>query len=318
MRSRHLLTTIALVTIIGIFVGIATGYALRWRAQQLKEGSPAPGAQSAPGTEPAPGDESVPDSGGAGQSPVGSDQSPAGPGQSPAKPEQPILPKDAGPPVPIIDHLATGTSGSAGMGGTAGMGGAASVDRWPVKRIALTFDAGWVYDTTEELLAILDREGVRATFFLRAKWVEDHPALACAIATYGHVIGDHSYSHQDMKKLGYDAREAELTRSEDVFQKVLGRRPTLFRPPYGAYDRVLLGELNKHGYKAAVMWTIDSLDWEEPGADKVEQKVLTKARDGAIVLMHIGSRDGLAALPAIIRGLRRDGYQFVQLDGVGG
>ncbi|MHB0885077.1 MAG: polysaccharide deacetylase family protein [Bacillota bacterium] len=293
MRNRRLLTIIVLVTIIGVFLGLATGYVYRWRAHQLREGAPAPGAEPAPGREP-------------GSGPNGPD--PNGPDRRPPGPDQPVPPQvDAGPPVPIVDHLAGAAEGAV----------TTSDGKWLPKRIALTFDAGWVFDATQELLDVLDREGVRATFFLRAKWVEEHPALASAIATKGHVIGDHSYSHQDLTKLGWDAREAELTRSETVFQSVLGRKPTLFRPPYGAYDRVLLGELNKHGYRAAVMWTIDSLDWEEPGADKVEAKVLKNARDGAIVLMHIGSRDGLAALPAIIQGLRREGYQFVQLGAAG-
>ena len=307
MRIRRLLTIVALVAIIGVLLGLTTGYVYRWRGQQYKEGAPAPGGpgtEPTPGIEPAPGP-SVPD--------------PNGPSRPPPGPDQPIPPQiDAGPPVPIVDHLASGTSGAAGAAGTgAASAGTVGSAKGPAKRIALTFDAGWVFDTTGDLLDVLDREGVRATFFLRAKWVEDHPDLARDIAARGHLVGDHSFSHQDMTRLAYDAREAELTRSEAVFQSVLGRKPTLFRPPYGAYDRVLLGELNRHGYRAAVMWTIDSLDWEEPGADKVEAKVLKNARDGAIVLMHVGSHDGLTALPAIIEGLRRDGYQFVRLDTVG-
>lgn len=303
MRTRRLLTIIALVAIIGVFLGLATGYVYRWRAPEDKKGAPAPGGPG-PGTEPAP---SQP-------GPTGPD--PNGPNRPPPGPDQPIPPQvTPGPPVPVIDQLA---SAAGGTGAGAASTGAAGSAKRATKSIALTFDAGWVYDTTGELLDILDREGVRATFFLRAKWVEDHPDLARAIAARGHLVGDHSFSHQDMTRLTPEAREAELTRSEAVFQSVLGRKPTLFRPPYGAYDRVLLGELNSHGYRAAVMWTIDSLDWEEPGADKVGAKVLKNARDGAIVLMHIGSHDGLKALPAIIEGLRRDGYQFVRLDAIEG
>ncbi|MHB8926853.1 MAG: polysaccharide deacetylase family protein [Bacillota bacterium] len=297
MRTRRLLTILVLVAVIGVFLGLATGYVYRWRAPEDKKGAPAPG----------------------GPGPTAPD--PNGPNRPPPGPDQPIPPQvNPGPPVPVIDQLA-GAAGGTGAGGAstgAGSTGAAGSAKGATKSIALTFDAGWVYDTTGELLDILDREGVRATFFLRAKWVEDHPDLARAIAARGHLVGDHSFSHQDMTRLTLEAREAELTRSEAVFQSVLGRKPTLFRPPYGAYDRVLLGELNSHGYRAAVMWTIDSLDWEEPGADKVGAKVLKNARDGAIVLMHIGSHDGLKALPAIIEGLRRDGYRFVRLDAIGG
>lgn len=178
------------------------------------------------------------------------------------------------------------------------------------KRVALTFDAGWEYAQTPSLLAALDKLGVKATFFLRGAWIVDHPDLAKEIAARGHEIESHSYSHPDMTKLTDDQVKSELDRADEAFQTVLKLKPEYFRPPYGAWNKHLLDLLAARGIRASIMWTVDTVDWSNPGVDKIVARA-AKAGDGSIILMHLGASQTAEALPQIVADLKVRGLQPV-------
>lgn len=179
------------------------------------------------------------------------------------------------------------------------------------KRVALTFDAGWEWSNTVALLDLLSQRGVKATFFLRGGWVVDHPDLVKAIAGAGHVIESHSFTHPDMTKLSPEGARKELTETEDALIKTAGIKVTLFRPPYGAYNQEMLRALGERGYRAMVMWDVDSLDWTGLAKDKLTDRVLSGVKPGSIVLMHIGGANTVKALPAILDGLASRGLRTV-------
>ena len=187
------------------------------------------------------------------------------------------------------------------------------------KQIALTFDSGWEYDQTRQLLQVLEDYQVRATFFLRAGWVEDHPDLALEIAGKGHQIESHSLAHGHMGSMTREQMEADIAAANEIYQRVLGIAPAMFRPPYGEFNDLLLTVLKEQGYQYAVMWTVDSHDWAETmnGNQVTEQyvidRVLARASDNGAVLMHVGGLKTIEALPEIIQGLRDAGYQLVTL-----
>ena len=187
------------------------------------------------------------------------------------------------------------------------------------KQIALTFDSGWEYDQTLQLLQVLEDYQVRATFFLRAGWVEDHPDLALEIAGKGHQIESHSLAHGHMGSMTREQMEADIAAANEIYQRVLGIAPAMFRPPYGEFNDLLLTVLKEQGYQYAVMWTVDSHDWAETmnGNQVTEQyvidRVLARASDNGAVLMHVGGLKTIEALPEIIQGLRDAGYQLVTL-----
>jgi len=188
------------------------------------------------------------------------------------------------------------------------------------KQIALTFDSGWEYDQTRQLLQVLEDYQVRATFFLRAGWVEDHPDMALEIAGKGHQIESHSLAHAHMGSMSRGEMEADIRAANEIYQRVLGIDPTMFRPPYGEFNDLLLTVLKEQGYRYAVMWTVDSHDWAETmnGKQVTEQyvidRVLARASDNGIVLMHVGGLKTIDALPEIIKSLRDSGYQLVTLE----
>jgi len=189
-----------------------------------------------------------------------------------------------------------------------------------VKQLALTFDAGWVYDPTLPLLDLLDLYQVKATFFLRGGWVQDHPDLAREINRRGHSIGNHSLTHSHMRAMTQDEAVNDIVTANNIIKNTLGYTPYLFRPPYGEYNNTLLNILGEQGYPYTVMWTIDSHDWAETmnGTQVTEQylidRILFNASDKGIVLMHVGGYQTVNALPEIITGLRYAGYELVKLD----
>ena len=186
--------------------------------------------------------------------------------------------------------------------------------------MALTFDAGWLFDTTSDLLNVLDEYDVKATFFLRGLWVKDHPDLAKEILAKGHSIENHSLTHGHMKEMTDSEVLTEMVTSTNIIEGITGYRPYLFRPPFGEYDSRILKILAENGYPYTVKWAIDSHDWAEElrGVKITEQylisRVLDNAADNAIVLMHVGGYQTVNALPEIITGLRNDGYELVKVN----
>lgn len=188
------------------------------------------------------------------------------------------------------------------------------------KQIALTFDAGWLYDQTPALLNILDDYRVKATFFLRGKWAEDHPDLVKDIFNRGHSVENHSLTHGHMNEMTDEEVLNEMTSSTKIIEEITGYKPYLFRPPFGEYNNSILKILAQQGYPYTVKWTVDSLDWAEEmnGIKITEQylidRVLSNASDKGIVLMHVGGYQTVNALPEIIEGLRDMGYNLVKVN----
>ncbi|MHB1377764.1 MAG: polysaccharide deacetylase family protein [Candidatus Humimicrobiaceae bacterium] len=188
------------------------------------------------------------------------------------------------------------------------------------KQIALTFDAGWEYENTEALLNLLDKYNVKATFFVRGLWVKDHPDLAKEIVNQGHALENHSLTHGHMNTMTDAEVKNEIHKTTDIIRETTGYLPNLFRPPYGEYDKKILRILKEEGYPYTILWTVDSYDWAEEmngvkiTKDYLIKRVLSKASDNGIILMHVGGYKTIDALPEIIIGLRSKGYELVKIN----
>jgi peptidoglycan/xylan/chitin deacetylase (PgdA/CDA1 family) len=194
--------------------------------------------------------------------------------------------------------------------------------------VALTFDAGANADAVPSILATLRREGVPATFFLTGNFARDFPAAARSIAAAGLRIGDHTVSHLYLTKLSDAAVRQEILGGAAQITAVTGQDPVpLLRFPFGDASARVIAIANQAGY-VPVRWTIDTLGWEGTAGHitpaVVVSRVLDAARPGEIVLMHAGSNPDdhttfdAGALPAVISGLRAQGYSFVTLDALTG
>ncbi|MGH2673987.1 MAG: polysaccharide deacetylase family protein [Actinomycetota bacterium] len=183
-------------------------------------------------------------------------------------------------------------------------------------RVALTFDAEHPDrpvgrpGVEEEMVALLAREGVRATFFLQGRWAEAYPDAAARIAAAGHVIGSHSHFHARMPLLTDEGLRADIVQADRAIREATGVRPRpWFRCPWGhgaRHPRVEMA-LRRQRYRHAG-WDVVAEDWE-PGrsAEDLVRDVLAGVRaagDGAVVLLHAWPASTLEALPGILVGLR--------------
>ena len=180
-------------------------------------------------------------------------------------------------------------------------------------QIALTFDAGWEYKATLDMLDTLARHETHATFFLTGRWVSKNLELTRRIVAEGHEIGNHTYSHRRLTDLnaGEIAEEAEKT--EQLVLETTGcTTKPLLRVPYGARNKRVLSVLEEHGYRS-IYWDVDSWDGFKVGITpaEIEERVLGKVRNGSIVLMHCGSRATADALDSLLEKLIAAGYQPV-------
>lgn len=182
---------------------------------------------------------------------------------------------------------------------------------------ALTFDDG-PSPYTAAILDELKREGVHATFFLCGANAERYPDLVRRIRDEGHQIGNHTWSHPYLSLMSEADIALEIDRTQAVLEKLTGRRPTLFRPPYGVRWFPLWGLLRERGM-TMVLWSDRAYDGRYDAAG-IEKAALARLGPGAIILLHDGFETRPAAetdrsatvkaLPAIIRGVRAAGYRL--------
>jgi len=187
---------------------------------------------------------------------------------------------------------------------------------WPGShQVALTFDDG-PSAYTSGILAVLTQRAVQATFFVVGYEAVAAPDLLRAEFNAGMSVEDHTWDHATLTRLSPAAVDSELQRTADTVQTATGQRPTCFRPPGGATNNTVTGEAAKLGL-TQVLWNVDPSDYKRPGATTIAARVIAAANgSGLIVGIHDGGGDRsqtIAALPAIIDGLRSRGYSFVRL-----
>ncbi|MBR2967496.1 MAG: polysaccharide deacetylase family protein [Clostridia bacterium] len=178
------------------------------------------------------------------------------------------------------------------------------------KVVALSFDAAWGADKTLGILDVLTSYDIKANFFAVGFWVEKHGDTLKVLHDSGRMeIGTHSNTHPYMSKLSKDNIRLELKASCDLIEQVTGVKPELFRAPYGDYSDTLLIEAESLGLYT-IQWDVDSLDWKGLSANDIAVRVLEKADNGSIILMHNDGEHTLEALPLIIEGLKNRGFTF--------
>lgn len=175
------------------------------------------------------------------------------------------------------------------------------------KVVAISFDAAWGADKTEDIMKILKDYNANATFFLVGFWVENYPEIAKKIAENGFEIGTHSNTHPDMIKLSSEQIKLELQTSCDIIKNTTGKEPKLFRPPYGSYNDTLINTASDLGL-TTIQWDVDSLDWKGISAVDITTRILNKVYNGSIILCHNNSDHILEALPMVLDRLIKRGY----------
>lgn len=193
------------------------------------------------------------------------------------------------------------------QGGDVQISGQESVE---LRKVALTFDDGPSFKYTISLLDGLRERNVKASFFLMGQKVAEYPEIVKRMAGDGHLIGNHSFYHNDLSKLSKEEAIREIALTNEVIYEVTGEYPQFIRPPFGKGAENVIYEPPM----LEVLWNVDSRDWELNDVGVVMENVLPYVEDNSIILMHDSSASSVQAALAIVDTLKEQGYSFVTVE----
>ncbi|WP_343964754.1 polysaccharide deacetylase family protein [Kribbella koreensis] len=196
----------------------------------------------------------------------------------------------------------------------AGRAPAAAAPRGAVaaKYVVLTFDDGPSPQYTAQVLAILRRYGVQATFFELGQNVRKYPAVTRKVHQQGHSVQNHTYSHPDLRKVSAATFRSQIQSADRYIRAQTRSNPRCLRPPYGGVNATVRRRAAAL-HKSIRLWTVDPRDWSRPGTSVITRRVLLSVRNGSVILLHDGGGNRsqtVAALPTILRTLKARGYTF--------
>ena len=190
-------------------------------------------------------------------------------------------------------------------------------DKW----IALTFDDGPYPPYTDRLLDVLKAKRVHATFFLVAEQAQQYPELVQRMKAEGHTVGLHAFRHRDFLKLTEEEKRKDLEQGKKLLRDITGKNPVYWRPPHGFRDFSVM-ETAAAQNLTVVNWSVIPRDWTGIDSQEIYHRVMDKAEDGSIVLLHDGDSPGykasrqatVDAVVPLIDSLREKGYHLVSLE----
>ena len=180
------------------------------------------------------------------------------------------------------------------------------------KRASLTFDAAWGNEDTQQLIDILGKYNIKATFFVVGDWARKYPESVKALHDAGHEVMSHSDKHEHMPQLTPMQIAGNLKACNTDIEAVTHEPVTLFRFPYGEYDDTSVKAVRGMGL-SPIQWDVDSLDWKDLDAAAITKRVTERVKPGSIVLFHNAAKHTPEALPGIIEKLQSEGYTLVKV-----
>lgn len=180
------------------------------------------------------------------------------------------------------------------------------------KKMSISFDAAWGAEDTDDLINILAKYNVKATFFVVGEWVDKYPDQVKKLHDAGHEIQNHSNTHPYMTSLDREKMKKEIESCNQKIEKITGVKPVLIRPPYGDYNNALI-EVAESMEMKVIQWDVDSLDWKNIPSQDITKRVTEKVKPGSIVLFHNAAKNTPEALPVILETLQGKDFEFVPI-----
>jgi peptidoglycan-N-acetylmuramic acid deacetylase len=185
------------------------------------------------------------------------------------------------------------------------------------KDLYLTFDNGYENGYTGQILDVLKKEKVPATFFVTGHYLETAPDLVKRMASEGHIVGNHSWSHPDLTQVGNEKAIEELEMVRKKTEELTGNKTMKYlRPPRGIFSERTMALAKEQGYTHA-FWSLAYVDWktnEQKGAQYAYDNIMKQVHPGAVILLHTVSKDNADALERVLKDLKKQGYTFKSLD----
>jgi peptidoglycan/xylan/chitin deacetylase (PgdA/CDA1 family) len=178
--------------------------------------------------------------------------------------------------------------------------------------IALTIDDGPSPIYTPQILSLLRRYGVVATFSMIGENVAAYPAIAREVAAAGHLIINHTWTHANLTELAPAAMADQISRASDAIEEATRTTPVMFRAPYGAWSPAVLAQCRQLRL-APLDWSVDPRDWARPGVSAITTNIMRNTRSGSIILEHDGGGNRaqtVAALSYVLPRLLDKGFHF--------
>jgi len=182
------------------------------------------------------------------------------------------------------------------------------------KKVAFACNVVWGEEYLPQMLKLFKDNDIKITFFIGGQWAEKNEELLKSIHMDGHELGNHGYKHQHHSKLTPDANKREISKTEEIVQRITGIKTTMFAPPYGDLNDTVVDTAEAMGYKV-IMWSIDTIDWNTKDYRKIQDRIEKKHHNGAIILMH-PTKVTIEALPKMIENLKGHGYEITTVSDV--
>lgn len=181
------------------------------------------------------------------------------------------------------------------------------------KEVAITFDAAWTNQDTEQLIKILKKHKATATFFIVGDWADRFPESVKAFYDAGHTIANHSDTHKAFSKCSREEIRKEIVNCNEKLEKIIGEKITLVRAPSGDYTRESLEIAESLGMQT-IQWNCDSLDYTKISVEEIVNRVVNSTQKGSIILFHNGVENTAEALDRVLTELEKQGYSFVSVN----
>ncbi|MFF2876875.1 polysaccharide deacetylase family protein [Gottfriedia sp. NPDC057991] len=177
--------------------------------------------------------------------------------------------------------------------------------------VAFTINVAWGNEFIPKMLEVLKKHNAKATFFLEGRWVKNNPTVAKLITAADQEVGNHSYTHPDMARLGSQQIRNEITETNSVILATTDQKVVWFAPPSGSYRDEVVKIASNLGMKT-IMWTADTIDWQKPRKEVIINRVMKKVGNGTIVLMH-PTKPTAEALDELITKIEASGRKVVDI-----
>jgi len=181
-----------------------------------------------------------------------------------------------------------------------------------IPMISFMVNVAWGNEHLINLLDLLKMKNISLTFFLEGRWVEQNRKLATMIKDYNHEIGNHAYSHEDMRNLSAEDIHLEISKTNKIINEVLEVIPKYFTPPYGYFDTRVI-EAAAQMNMATILWSLDTIDWKIENPNEIINNIVPNIQNGSIILMH-PTESSLKALPYIIDKALENNYKIVSIN----
>lgn len=178
--------------------------------------------------------------------------------------------------------------------------------------VSLTINCAWNADDIDSILETLEKENVKATFFMVGDWIDKFPDAVKKISEAGHEIGSHSNTHPHVTNLSYEENIKEIEESTKKIENITNKKVNIYRAPYGEYNDTVIKAANDKNLKT-IQWNLDTLDYTGLSGEEMWDRLKDKIKSGDIILMHNGTKNTANSLEMIIKNIKQKGLNIVPI-----